>query len=145
MTRKIINIYLETGDGLWALCDDGTLWTMRDSGTRWEKCIPIPQDEVDGSWIEPPPPLPAPTRWPPMGIDHPIWAVAIAGDHVMALDGPDDLTLAIDAAWVLVEGKDEADALRCYAARDVKGAYVTKMHATIDGARREYLSDCIPF
>lgn len=166
MTRKIIQISaaFDNGDGygmnaqpsyrpamvLHALCDDGTVWwRVHEPGVRdlWHRAADIPQGDADPIFDEvaPPPPLPAPTRWPPMGIDHPIWAVSIAGDHVMVLDGPDDVTLAIDAAWVFVEGKDEADALRCYAARDVKGAYVTKMHATIDGAPREYLSDCIPF
>lgn len=141
MTRKIINVYLDA-ENLWALCDDGTLWMMRDSGTAWSQCPSIPQD--DPVLAEVAPLIPS-SRWPPKGFNHPIWGVATAGDHAMALDGPDALTMALDTNCILVEGEDEADALRCYAARDVRGAYVTKLRVTIEGLSREYLSDAIPF
>ena len=160
MTRKIVRISAAFDHGdqhgggsssycpamvLHALCDDGTVWWRvhnPDAGDIWHKVTDIPQGDADPIFDEV---LEPPSRWPPRGIDHPIWAVATMGDHAMALNGPDAFTMALDTGCVFVEGKDEADALRCYAARDVKGAYVTKMRITIDGLPREYLSDTIPF
>lgn len=139
--RKIIHVCVQS-DELWALCDDGTVWAICDGGTRWQMLPPIPQDQP--AEVLPPLIMPAP-RWPPYGIDQPIWAVATAGDHAMALDGPDSLTDAINSGCVFVEGRDAADALTIYAVRDVRTAYVQKYHVTVGGSRVEYLSQAIPF
>ena len=54
MPRKIIQVVTDNSDGLWALCDDGTLWMMVNSGKRWQRCVSIPQDDkperLAGGW-----------------------------------------------------------------------------------------------